>query len=189
MATEHVIAQLLDDRCDARAPSVIDALHALLDDSTIEDDAPAKSVGQAAEITGLSPYTLRYYEDAQLVAPQRNASGHREYRASDLRRLLFITRMRAAGMTMRDLRRYIALVDQGPGTEDERRAIMISQGARIKRQLRELSLTLEVTEYKIQTYGGHPEPTVTNRPNSAIATDSLSSGNVVSEGHWRLFNH
>jgi DNA-binding transcriptional MerR regulator len=158
MATEHLIAQLLDDRSDAGARSVIDALHALLDDSTIENDAPAKSVGQAAEITGLTPYTLRYYEDAQLVAPQRNASGHREYCASDLRRLVFITRMRAAGMTMRDLRRYIALVDQGPGTEDQRRAIMISQRTRIKRQLRELSLALEATEYKIQTYGGHPDP-------------------------------
>jgi DNA-binding transcriptional MerR regulator len=157
-ATEHVIAQLLDDRGDARGPSVIDALHALLDDSTIEDDAPAKSFGQAAEITGLSPYTLRYYEGRAARGAQRNASGHREYRASDLRRLVFITRMRAAGMTMRDLRQYIALVDQRPGTEDERRAIMISQRARIKRQLRELFSPSRVTEYKIQTYGGHPEP-------------------------------
>ena len=75
-----------------------------------------------------------------------------------MQRGIVITRMRAAGMTMRDLRRYIALVNQGPGTEDERRAIMISQRPRIKRQLRELSLTLQVTDYKIQTYGGHPEP-------------------------------
>ncbi len=34
---------------------------------------------------------------------------------------------------------------------------MLEQRDRIRRQLRELALALETTEYKIRTYDGHPE--------------------------------
>ena len=153
MATEKLIAQLLE----APGPAAIDALRALLDDSTIDDDAPPKTVTEAAALTQLPAPTLRYYEDAGLVRPARNAAGRREYAASDLRRLIFIMRMRASGMTMRDLKRYIALVEQGPETEPERRAIMLEQRERIRRQLRELTLALDATEYKIRRYGGAPD--------------------------------
>ena len=65
--------------------------------------------------------------------------------------------MRLSGMTMQDLRRYIALVEQGASTIPERRRIMHEQRDRIRRRLRELSLALETTEYKIRAYDGHPE--------------------------------
>ena len=156
MATDDLIARLLDATDDAAGASVVDALHELLDDSTIEADALPKTIAEAAALTRLSSYTLRYYEDVGLVRPPRNGSGHRAYDAAALRRLVFITRMRASGMTMRDLKRYVALVEQGPATEPERRAMMLAQRARIQRQLRELTLALEATEYKIRIYGGHP---------------------------------
>ncbi|TXI63094.1 MAG: MerR family transcriptional regulator [Mycolicibacterium mageritense] len=111
----------------------------------------------AADAVGLSTHTLRYYEQQGLVRPARNASGYREYTAFDLRRLVFLTRMRLSGMTMQDLKRYIALVEQGPRTIPERRRIMLDQRDRIKRQIRELTLALETTEYKIRVYDGHPE--------------------------------
>jgi DNA-binding transcriptional MerR regulator len=120
------------------------------------DDAPPASVTAAAKLVGLSPHTLRYYEQEGLVRPGRNAAGYREYSAADLRRLVFLTRMRMSGMSMRDLKRYIALVEQGPATEPQRRDIMLEQRDRIRRQLRELTLSLEATEYKLRTYGGHP---------------------------------
>ncbi|MGC4834987.1 MerR family transcriptional regulator [Micromonospora vinacea] len=91
------------------------------------------------------------------MRPARNASGYREYSASDLRRLVFLTRMRLSGMTMTDLKRYISLVEQGPSTVTERRRIMRDQHDRITRQIRELRLALETTAYKIRVYDGHPE--------------------------------
>jgi DNA-binding transcriptional MerR regulator len=64
--------------------------------------------------------------------------------------------MRVSGMTMADLRRYVALADQGPATEPERREMMLAHRDRIRQRLRELTLALEATEYKIATYGGAP---------------------------------
>jgi DNA-binding transcriptional MerR regulator len=156
MATEALIERILATG-DEPSTSVIDALHELLDDSTIDASAAPKSIAEAADLVGLSTHTLRYYEQQGLVRPARNASEYREYSAFDLRRLVFLTRMRLSGMTMHDLKRYIALVEQGASTIPERRRIMLEQRDRIKRQIRELTLALETTEYKIRTYDGHPE--------------------------------
>ncbi|MGA8116485.1 MAG: MerR family transcriptional regulator [Actinocatenispora sp.] len=156
MATDALIERILA-ASDGPSSSAIDALHELLDDATIEASSMPRSVAEAARLVGLSTHTLRYYEQEGLVRPARNASGYREYSASDLRRLVFLTRMRLSGMTMTDLKRYILLVEQGPSTIPERRRIMLDQQGRITRQIRELGLALETTEYKIRVYDGHPE--------------------------------
>lgn len=156
MATEALIDRILAAG-DGPPSSAINAVHELLHDATIGASAMPKSVAEAARLVGLSTHTLRYYEQEGLVRPARNASGYREYSMPDLRRLVFLTRMRLSGMTMIDLKRYIQLVEQGPSTIPERRRIMLDQQNRITRQIRELGLALETTEYKIRTYDGHPE--------------------------------
>lgn len=155
MATADLIARML---AEPRAPSasVTDALHALLDDSTVEETSEPLGIAEVAELLGQSPHTLRYHERAGLVHPARNASGYREYSASHLRRLVFLIRMRVSGMTMRDLQHYVQLVERGAETMPERRQMMIDQRDRISRQLGELTLALETTDYKIRSYGGAP---------------------------------
>jgi DNA-binding transcriptional MerR regulator len=156
MVTDELIERLLDSTDSDAFDDVVDALHTL-DDSTFESDGSPKGVAEAAALVGLSPHTLRYYEQEGLVRPGRNSAGYREYSAFDLRRLVFLTRMRMSGMNMLDLKRYIALVERGRETEPERREIMLAQRDRIRRQLRELTLALATTEYKIRSYGGHPD--------------------------------
>lgn len=156
MATDALVERILAIGDDPSTP-VVDVLHGLVDDSTIEASAAPKSIAEAADLVGLSAHTLRYYEQQGLVRPARNSSGYREYSASDLRRLVFLMRMRVSGMTMQDLKLYIALVEQGASTIPERRRIMLDQRDRIRRKLRELALALETTEYKISAYDGHPE--------------------------------
>ena len=154
MTTGILARELADEPPD----SVAEAVRALLDESGVRPAASARlSVADAASLVGLSAHTLRYYEQQGLVRPARNSSGYREYSEADLRRLVFITRMRTSGMTMQDLRRYVSLAEHGPATEPERRAIMVQQRDRIRQQIRELTLALETTEYKIVAYDGHPD--------------------------------
>ncbi|KJC62914.1 transcriptional regulator, MerR family [Agreia bicolorata] len=155
MTTASLIARLLEEH-SAVDHATVEALRELLDDSTIEAEMPLIGVADAAALVGLSAHTLRYYESEGLVRPQRDGAGHRVYGAADLRRLVFLTRMRVSGMVMLDLKRYIALVEQGEHTTSERREMMLDQRERIRRQLRELTLALETTEYKIQSYNGAP---------------------------------
>lgn len=153
MSTQKLIMTLLND--GTPTDSAVDALRELLDDATVEVDAPM-GVAEAAALTGPTTTTLRYYEAEGLVRPERDQSGYRLYGPADLRRLIFLTRMRLSGMGIRDLKRYIRLVDEGEQTAPERRAMMVEQRDRIASQLRELNLALAATEYKITTYGGAP---------------------------------
>lgn len=155
MATADLIERMLAEP-RASSASAIDALHTLLDDSTVEDTSARLGIAEAAVLLGQSPHTLRYYEREGLVRPARNSSGYREYSAPHLRRLVFLIRMRVSGMTMSDLRHYVQLVERGVATMPERRQMMIDQRDRISRQLEELTLALATTDYKIRSYDGAP---------------------------------
>jgi len=58
-------------------------------------------------------------------------------------------------MGMRDLQHYVALVDRGDDTVPERLDMLLEHRDTIRRQIRELTLSLAATEYKIATYGGN----------------------------------
>jgi len=48
------------------------------------------AIGDLAARTGLAVSAIRYYEELGLIAPLRNAGGHRRYDRADIRRLSFI---------------------------------------------------------------------------------------------------
>jgi DNA-binding transcriptional MerR regulator len=59
-----------------------------------ENRARTLSIADAAEASGLSAHTLRYYERTGLLEPvSRNGSGHRRYREADLGRIAFLARL------------------------------------------------------------------------------------------------
>ena len=154
MSTHALLHELRSRGADS--DNAVEILHALLDDNR-EDSASPVGVSEAGALVGLAPSTLRYYETVGLVSPSRDAGGRRVYSTFDLRRLVFLTRMRVSGMGMRELKRYVDLVEAGSDTIDERRAIMLAQQDRIRTRIAELELALHVTSYKIQAYDGHPE--------------------------------
>ncbi|WP_163512539.1 MerR family transcriptional regulator [Fodinicola acaciae] len=112
------------------------------------------TVGQTAELLGLSAHTLRYYERIGLVDVERSGSGQRRYDREALARVVFITRLRLSGMSINDIGEYIRLVEQGTGTEEQRLELLYRHRAKVQRQLDELRFTMAVIDYKITTYGG-----------------------------------
>src|SRR5262245_53773005 len=79
-----------------------------------ERQARTLSIADAAESSGLSAHTLRYYERAGLLEPvSRNGSGHRRYRDTDLELIAFLAKLRATGMPIRKVRRYAELMTAG----------------------------------------------------------------------------
>ncbi|MEM7487626.1 MAG: MerR family DNA-binding transcriptional regulator [Pseudomonadota bacterium] len=49
-------------------------------------------IGEVARRTGLAVSAIRYYEEMQLVRPERTAGGKRVFERSDIRRLSFVRR-------------------------------------------------------------------------------------------------
>ncbi|HEY4571807.1 MAG TPA: MerR family transcriptional regulator [Kribbella sp.] len=125
----------------------------------LPDDLPEHlSIAEAAELTGLTAHTLRYYERIGLVDVRRDAAGYRSYDRRAMARIVFISRLRASGMSIGTISHYLELVHQGEHTAPRRLALMQEHRASIQRQLRELQLALAVTDYKINVYGGTATP-------------------------------
>lgn len=66
------------------------------------------SVGEVAERAGVATSALRFYEDAGLIASERNSSGHRRYHADVLRRVAFIRTAQKVGLSLEEIRTALA---------------------------------------------------------------------------------
>ena len=71
------------------------------------------SVRDAADQTGVSVYTLHYYEREGLLRTSRTSSGHRRYAQGDLGWIRILTCLRQTGMPIRKMREFAVLVQEG----------------------------------------------------------------------------
>ncbi|MEV0151474.1 MULTISPECIES: MerR family transcriptional regulator [unclassified Nonomuraea] len=156
MATDDLMSRALET-IGEDGPLSVEVIHRLTDLADVPD---SMMITEVADLLDVSPHTLRYYERAGLVEVARDGNGHRVYDARAVRRLVFVTRMRLSGMAMRDLQHYVSLVDAGEQTVPERLDMLVEHRDTIRRRIRELSLSLAATEYKIATYGGETGPDV-----------------------------
>jgi DNA-binding transcriptional MerR regulator len=117
------------------------------------------SIAEAAERTGVSVHTLRYYERAGLVVTtvDRTAGGRRRYRQIDLDWIKICTKFRATGMPIRTIRQYAELVLAGRGNEKERLELLEKHRSDVLTQLAELQESLELIDHKIDVYRGRME--------------------------------
>ena len=130
-------------------------------------------IATTADRLGVSAHTLRYYERIGLVRVGRDASGHRRYDAAGVRRLVFLTRMRTSGMPIRDLRRYVALVEAGRDTVPERLSLLTEHRDGLRTRIDEVRLALSATDYKIAAY--------TRELEGQAATDNIDTSETDKE--------
>jgi DNA-binding transcriptional MerR regulator len=112
------------------------------------------TIAEAAQRTGLTTHTLRYYERDGLMLYEvaRSSSGHRVYTERDLTWVSLLTRLRATGMPIREVKAYAALCREGDGNELERLALLEAHRARVLAQLAEVTEHLGAIDNKIGIY-------------------------------------
>jgi DNA-binding transcriptional MerR regulator len=121
--------------------------------ATIESAERALTIAEAARASGLSVHTLRYYERTGLLeAVTRNGSGHRRYRPVDLEWISFLTKLRATGMPVREVRRYAELMKAGETTNEERLELLEAHRDAVLAELEATARNLELVEWKISVY-------------------------------------
>ncbi|MFC8526762.1 MerR family transcriptional regulator [Nocardia sp. NPDC057227] len=113
------------------------------------------AIGEAAERSGLSRDTLRWYERIGLLSSVgRDHTGKRRFTERDLDWLQLIGRLRTTGMSVADMVRYAELVRAGESTIPERLAIFRRTRADALARIEELNQTVAVLDYKIELYEG-----------------------------------
>lgn len=111
------------------------------------------SIGQVADKTGLSAFTLRYYErEGLLPFIKRNSSGRREFSDADLDFVDLITCLKDTGMSLMEIRHFVSLTMQGDSTLETRLNIFKQQQRAVRRQIEQANQHLAKLEYKVRFY-------------------------------------
>lgn len=106
-----------------------------------------------ARRSGRSVHTIRWYE-AQGLIPRvgRDAGGRRVYELGHLEHLLFLERMRRAGMSVAEMRRLTELSMAGWPTLEERMALLRTHREQVEARIEELKQALELIDAKLDYY-------------------------------------
>jgi DNA-binding transcriptional MerR regulator len=114
-----------------------------------------RTIGEVAVQTGLSIDSLRWFEREGLFpAIRRNAGGQRRFSDSDVERIVLMLRLRRTGMPVKDMRRFIELLQGGEETHAERLRLLLAQRARIQTEQQQLAEDLAAVDFKIAYYTG-----------------------------------
>jgi len=115
------------------------------------------SIGKFAEVTGLSPHTLRYYEKEGLISVKRGRGGQRYYSEADLKWVDFIKRLKDTGMPIKEIKVYAAYRAEGEGSLNQRMAMLESHRKHILAELAKWREHLKCMDRKVEYYQGEIE--------------------------------
>ena len=111
------------------------------------------SAKEAAEMTGLTTATLRYYKKEQLLpAIGRTEQRYRRYSNMDIEWVKMVQCLRMANVPIRSIREYILLLTQGGKTISQRRLMVQEYIDALHSQMANLQNALALTEKKLAFY-------------------------------------
>ncbi|PWG00425.1 MerR family transcriptional regulator [Levilactobacillus bambusae] len=111
------------------------------------------TIKQAAEKSGLSIYTLRFYDKEGLLPfVARNQSGYREFTDGDLNLIHTICCLKNTGMKISAIRTYIDDVMAGPQTVDHRRELLTAHRDAVLENQRQVAENLKGIDFKLALY-------------------------------------
>lgn len=111
------------------------------------------TIAEVSRKYGLTPDTLRYYERIGLIPPvPRGKGGARDYNEDSCQWVELMKCMRSAGVQIEALIEYAALAQQGDGTLEARRALLVSQREQLASRMKDMQASLDRLDYKIGLY-------------------------------------
>jgi DNA-binding transcriptional MerR regulator len=112
------------------------------------------TIQEVSEATGLSTHALRYYERIGLIHPiEREENTRRLYTEDDIGWIDFLLKLRATGMSIKEMQKYAELQRQGDVTLPERVEMLKSLRDNVDARMSELNEHLKLICYKIEFYG------------------------------------
>lgn len=111
------------------------------------------TIARVAAMTGFSVPTLRFYETEGLIpAVPRDGAGNRQYGEQEMSRINTIRCLRAAGLSLPEMKRYFSMVEQGASTIRARRELLLDTRENLRRQHAELQKCMLYLAQKISYY-------------------------------------
>ncbi|MEK3786387.1 MULTISPECIES: MerR family transcriptional regulator [Paenibacillus] len=110
----------------------------------------AYTVKEVSEKTGISAYTLRFYEKEGVLPPiERDMNGMRIFDDSIIDWIESVLALRSTGLSLSEIRKYLELYQDKNTTLEERKEILSLQKSKVEEQISLLMKALERLNYKL----------------------------------------
>ncbi len=120
------------------------------ENSNKEDRNPKYSISEVADITGISAFTLRYYDKCGFFPNLYRSKGRiRSFSDHDIQWLRLIDALRKSGLSIEGIKYFVKLYKQGSSTVSEQFSILESQETVLEYQLAEIQESLKVLQEEI----------------------------------------
>jgi DNA-binding transcriptional MerR regulator len=118
---------------------------------TLRESIMALSIGEVAQLTGLSIYTLRYYDELGLL-PQvtRAENGRRVFGDEVVGWIGIIKCLRATQMPLSNMQRFTQLAHQDIDTITQQREMLEAHRREIAQRMVEVEEAIALIDHKIQ---------------------------------------
>lgn len=111
------------------------------------------TIGQVAQMLGLPPSTLRYYESEGLLpALERTASGRRRFCERDLEACRVIECLKRSGLPIKDIKAFMDMVAEGDSTLRDRLDLFRERREAVRHELDAMRAVLAVLDFKTWYY-------------------------------------
>ena len=109
-------------------------------------------IGQVSRMFDLPVSTLRYYDKEGLFPNMQRSSGIRRFAETELEALRVIECLKKSGMEIRDIKQFMEWCTEGSSTYPKRRELFLRQKAAVEAEIRRLSQTLDMINFKCWYY-------------------------------------
>ncbi|WP_379128529.1 MerR family transcriptional regulator [Paenibacillus sp. sgz500958] len=111
------------------------------------------TIKDVAETTGLSIFTIRFYDKEGLLPfVSKDASGRRVFTESDLYMIRTICCLKNTGMQIKEIKKYIDYCMEGTSSIDLRKNLMAEHRQKILADIEALRENLNLVESKLEIY-------------------------------------
>jgi len=97
------------------------------------------NISQAAQQSGLSAKTIRYYEEIQLIAPaSRGENGYRQYDSKAVKELRFLAHARDVGFDLEESRQLLELQRDRSRQSRHARDLVMEKSQKLQKRIEQL---------------------------------------------------
>lgn len=110
-------------------------------------------IKDVSELLGVSTYTLRYYEKIGLLNfVKRDENGIREFEPADLMTINTIICLKETGMSLKNIKEYLKLADDGLNSVEKRKKLFLEQKQKVTKEIAALNKSMKIIDRKINFY-------------------------------------
>ena len=110
------------------------------------------TIGQVSEMFAIPVSTLRYYDKEGLFPNLKRAGGIRQFGDDELELLRIIECLKKTGLEIKDIKKFVAMVQEGPASYAARKELFEARRAQAEEEIARLQKALAMVKFKCWYY-------------------------------------